>query len=47
MVSHRAWTLRDMDRIYVFNEGRVVQHGRYEELIAQPGRFAEIFAEQV
>ena len=22
-------------------------HGRYEELIAQPGRFAEIFAEQV
>jgi ATP-binding cassette subfamily B protein len=47
VVSHRAWTLRDMDRIYVFNEGRVVQHGRYEELIAQPGRFAEIFAEQV
>lgn len=47
VVSHRAWTLRDMDRIYVFDEGRVVQHGRYEELIAQPGRFAEIFAEQV
>ena len=46
VVSHRAWTLRDMDHIYVFDEGRVVEQGRYEELLAEGGRFAQIFAAQ-
>ena len=46
MVSHRAWTLRTMDRIYVMDEGHIVQQGRYEELLRRPGRFAEIFALQ-
>lgn len=47
VVSHRAWTLRGMDRIYVFDDGRIVQCGTYDELLAAPGRFAEIFADQV
>lgn len=47
VVSHRAWTLRGMDRIYVFDQGRIVQCGTYEELLAAPGRFADIFADQV
>ncbi|GAA3086872.1 ATP-binding cassette subfamily B protein [Kribbella aluminosa] len=47
VVSHRAWTLREMDRIYVVDEGRVVQQGTYQNLIAQPeGRFARLFAAQ-
>lgn len=46
VVSHRAWTLRGMDRIYVFDEGRVVEEGRYEDLLAAGGRFSEIFREQ-
>lgn len=46
VVSHRAWTLRGMDRIYVFDEGRIVEQGRYDELLAAGGRFSEIFAEQ-
>jgi ATP-binding cassette subfamily B protein len=48
VVSHRAWTLRDMDRIYVLDEGVVVQEGRYDELLAMDGgRFAEMFREQM
>lgn len=47
VVSHRAWTLRGMDRIYVFDQGRIVQTGRYEELLAEPGRFSELFAGQL
>lgn len=47
VVSHRAWTLRGMDRIYVFDAGRIVQCGTYDELLASPGRFAEIFTDQV
>lgn len=46
VVSHRAWTLKDMDRIYVFDHGKVVEQGRYEELLELEGRFAAIFAEQ-
>lgn len=47
VVSHRAWTLREMDRIYVIDAGRVVQEGTYSDLIAVPeGRFAEIFEGQ-
>lgn len=46
VVSHRAWTLRGMDRIYVFDHGRVVEQGRYDELLSAGGRFAEIFREQ-
>ncbi len=46
VVSHRAWTLRSMDRIYVVDEGVVVQCGTYDELMRSPGRFSEIFAAQ-
>jgi ATP-binding cassette subfamily B protein len=47
VVSHRAWTLRGMDRIYVLDQGRIVQTGAYDALINSPGRFAELFAEQI
>lgn len=47
VTSHRAWTLRDMDHIYVLDQGAIVEHGRYEDLISANGRFAEIFSNQV
>lgn len=47
VVSHRAWTLRGMDRIYVFDHGRIAQTGTFPQLLNQPGRFAELFAEQL
>ena len=46
VVSHRAWTLRGMDRIYVLQDGRIAEHGTYEELMVLGGRFVEMFAEQ-
>lgn len=44
VVSHRATTLRDLDRIHVFDEGRIVETGTYQELIKADGRFARLFA---
>lgn len=47
VVSHRAWTLREMDRIYVIDAGTVVQQGTYDDLMNHPdGRFARLFAAQ-
>ena len=46
VVSHRASTLKGLDRIYVLDEGRLVEQGRYPDLVAANGVFARIFAAQ-
>jgi ATP-binding cassette subfamily B protein len=46
VVSHRAWTLRDMDVIHVMDSGRIVESGTYGELLRRRGRFSELFALQ-
>lgn len=42
LVAHRLSTLRDAGRIFVFDEGRVVETGGYEELVHRNGVFAEL-----
>jgi ATP-binding cassette subfamily B protein len=42
LVSHRFSSVRSADRIYVMHEGRVVEQGTYDELVAQGGHFAEL-----
>jgi ATP-binding cassette subfamily C protein len=42
VVAHRLSTVRNADRIYVLDAGRVVQAGRYEELAGQGGAFARL-----
>jgi ATP-binding cassette subfamily B protein len=46
LVSHRFSSVRSADRIYVLHEGRVVEAGRHEELVARGGRYAELFGLQ-
>lgn len=47
VVAHRLSTIRNADRIYVIDQGRVVEVGSYEELIAQGGLFARLAARQI
>jgi ATP-binding cassette subfamily B protein len=42
LVAHRLSTLRDADRIVVFDEGRIVETGTYGELLRADGVFAEL-----
>jgi ATP-binding cassette subfamily B protein len=42
LVAHRLTTLRDADRILVFDGGRIVEHGPYSELVAKGGVFTEL-----
>jgi ATP-binding cassette subfamily B protein len=43
LISHRFSSVRTADRIYVLHEGRVVDDGTHQELIARNGRYAEMF----
>ena len=46
LVAHRLSTIRNADRIYVIDKGRVVQRGTYRELVSQPGLFARLAKRQ-
>jgi glucan exporter ATP-binding protein len=42
VIAHRLATVRNADRIFVFHDGRIVEQGSFDELVAQGGRFAEL-----
>jgi ATP-binding cassette subfamily B protein len=46
LISHRFSTVRQADRILVLADGEIEAAGSHEELIAQGGRYAELFALQ-
>jgi ATP-binding cassette, subfamily B, bacterial len=42
MVAHRLTTLNETDCIFVFDAGRVVEQGAFDDLVAKNGTFAEL-----
>jgi ATP-binding cassette subfamily B protein len=46
VIAHRLSTIRHADQILVVDEGRVVQAGSHEELLAAGGLYAELHATQ-
>ena len=42
IVAHRLSTIRNADRIIVMDDGKLVEMGTYEELVALNGKFAEL-----
>ena len=46
VIAHRLSTIRKADKILVMNEGKIIETGTHEDLLAQKGFYAELYNSQ-
>jgi len=46
VIAHRLSTIRDADRILVVRDGRIIERGNHEELLAKRGFYYELYTSQ-
>jgi ATP-binding cassette subfamily B multidrug efflux pump len=47
LISHRVSTVREADRIFVLDHGRIVESGSHEELLEGKGYYADLYQKQL
>jgi ATP-binding cassette, subfamily B, bacterial MsbA len=43
VIAHRLSTVREADKIVVMDQGRVVEEGRHDDLLAKGGLYAQLY----
>lgn len=43
MIAHRLFTIQNADLILVFDEGRIIESGTHDSLLAMNGRYASMW----
>ena len=47
LISHRVAAIKDADQILVLDQGKIVERGTHDELIARGGVYAELYRTQL
>jgi ATP-binding cassette subfamily B protein len=47
MISHRISTIKDADRIYYLEDGKITETGTHEELLAENGKYTAMYNKQI
>lgn len=45
-IAHRLSTVKNADRIYTVENGRISEAGKHGELVSNEGKYAELYAIQ-
>jgi ATP-binding cassette subfamily B protein len=47
LIAHRTSTVRDADKIVVLKDGKIIEHGTHDELLAHNGYYADLYQKQL
>jgi len=47
LISHRTSTVQDADQIVVLRDGRIIERGTHDELLARAGYYADLYQKQL
>jgi len=47
LISHRTSTVQDADQIVVLRDGRIIERGKHEDLLARGGYYADLYQKQL
>ena len=46
MVAHRLSTIKNCDKIYVMNKGKIMEYGKHSELLKAKGEYKKLWGAQ-